>query len=375
MKKSTSLLLIAAMNLRLAVTAITPLFTLIQQQLGLNNAIMSLLITIPLLCFAGGALFAPHYLQMHRLKTVLQVMTGLLIIASLIRPYNTSTLLGGTLLTSLAIAILNITVPTMIAQSTKTKVTQLTSYYSATMNIVAAIGTALAIPLATWLGWRLVICFFAIPAVIAWFSTFWLSPTTATTPHQKTSTTPNLWIVFTHDRIARHLALLMGLQSLTFYTLATWLPAIYQASGATAATAGMLASIFQLVGVPAALLLTILPNSRQKWWLLLAGYTLGLTSMAWSGIGWWLSAGILGFTCALMFSVALNQIATSSSHPDVITSRSALAQSLGYLLAAVGPILIGQGQSLMHSWLPALFALGVLMLATIFVGQQLDKMN
>lgn len=374
MKKFTILMLLVAMNLRLSVTAITPLFTVIRKYLAINNTVMALLVTIPLICFAVGSIVAPQLIQMLGIRTTLLVTTSLLVLANIIRPLNVMTLLLGTLIAGLAIALLNITVPTMIVQIAPNHPTRLTSYYSLTMNIIAAIGTATAIPIASRFNWQVVLILFAIPAIIAWFGTLLLAPKTHHIGNQQQSQNlVKLLSTFKHDPVARQLALFMGLQSLIFYTLTTWLPAIYQASGANSETAGMLLSLFQFVGVPASLLLNLLTSQRQILRWLLTGYGLGMALMAWSGIGWWLSAIVLGFTCVLMFSIALNLIATSSQDTATITSRSAIAQSLGYLLAAVGPIFIGQLQSLANTWIVPLIFLTILMGLTIFIGFKIAK--
>lgn len=371
MKKFTVLILLVAMNLRLSVTALTPLFPLIQQELQVAPSLIALLVTIPLACFGLGSIMVPHLLQRLGMKPMLIVTTSLLLAANLIRPLNTITLLAGTFLIGLAIAGLNIIVPAMITQIAPTDPTRLTSYYALIMNIVAASGTALAIPLATSIGWQTVLSLFALPALVALGSIPILYPKKATVTATAAQSKVSLITSLKHDRMALKLALFMGLQSLIFYTLATWLPTIYHAAGATSAEAGLLLAVFQFIGVPAALLLNVFHSQRQTLRWLLAGYLLGLGLLAWHGLGWWLAAIILGFTAALMFSLALNLIATSSYDAATITNRAAIAQSLGYLLAAIGPVMLGQLQQLTHSWLNPLLVLAGLVGLTIWMGFRL----
>lgn len=374
MKKFTVLMLLVAMNLRLSVTALTPLFPLIQRELQVTPSLMALLVTIPLACFGLGSIMVPHLLQRLGMKTMLVMTTSLLLAANLIRPLNSFTLLAGTFLVGLAIAGLNVTVPSMITTITTiapTDPTRLTSYYALIMNIVAASGTALAIPLATCIGWQTVLSLFALPALIALCSIPILYPKKATVTATVAQPKVSLITSLKYDRIALKLALFMGLQSLIFYTLATWLPTIYRAAGATSTEAGLLLAVFQFIGVPAALLLNVFHSQRQMLRWLLAGYLLGLSLLAWHGLGWWLAAIVLGFTAALMFSFALNLIATSSHDAATITNRAAIAQSLGYLLAAIGPLMLGQLQQLTHSWLSPLLVLAGLVGLTIWMGFRL----
>lgn len=362
------LILATAMNLRLAITAVTPLFPAIQRSLHVDSTLTALLVTIPLVCFAVGAIMTPQLIQRFGILPLLGLTNGILFVANLIRPLSTGTLLVGTTLIGLAVALLNVLVPTMIAQTTTTQVTRLTSFYAVTMNVVAAVGTAVAIPLATIWRWQTVLRSFALPAGVVLLLVVSTPQNAFTTTQTASAPKSGLWQTLYHDRQARRLTGFMGLQSLIFYSLTAWLPTIFQALGASAATAGNLLAIFQAVGIPAALTLTVVTNPRHLLFGLLLGYLGGMGCLAWAGLGWWLAAILLGFTCSLIFTLALNLVATSSSHASVVANRSAVAQSLGYLLAAVGPVVLGDLHDGIGSWLPVLLTLTGLMILTIFAG-------
>ncbi|WP_407888849.1 MFS transporter [Levilactobacillus sp. N40-8-2] len=363
------LILATAMNLRLAITAITPLFPAIQKALHVASPFTALLVTIPLLCFSLGAIVAPRLIQRLGILPLILLTTGSLVIANLIRPLTATTLLVGTLLIGLAVALLNVLVPTMIAQFTTTRVARLTSYYAVTMNVVAAVGTAGAMPLAELWGWHAVLMGFALPAVLTFGIASRLPRHSFSFHPQSTGlATLNLTTTLRHDPQAWQLTAFMGLQSLIFYSLTTWLPTIFQALGASATTAGTLLAVFQLVGIPAALVLNTFTNIRHLLVGLLGGYLGGVLCLAWSGIGWWLAASLLGFTSALIFTLALTLIATSSQEVAVIANRSAIAQSLGYLFAAVGPFIFGEIHDIFGNWSIALMVLISLMLVTIGSG-------
>lgn len=166
-KKLTPLILLLAMNLRLAVTAIPPLFGIIQQHLHITNTTTALLVTLPLICFAIDALAAPRLIRQLGIGPLLLLTTGTLVIANIGRPINRLTLIGGTILIGGAIALLNILIPTLIAATTPSRVTQMTSYYSLTMNLIAAIGTAIILPLATVWGWTTAMQLLGLPAGFA----------------------------------------------------------------------------------------------------------------------------------------------------------------------------------------------------------------
>lgn len=374
MQKNTkiTIILITAMNLRLAITAVTPLFSAIQRTFHVDSGLTALLVTLPLLCFSVGAIVTPRLIRTLGGTPLLWGTNGLLLVANLVRPINTATLLGGTIFIGLAVAVLNVLVPTMIAQTTTTGVTKPTSAYAVTMNVLAALGTAVAIPLANFWGWQLVFRLFSLPAVLTLLALFRLPRGSFPQQAAATGQSTSLWATLRHDTTARWLTLFMGLQSLIFYSLTTWLPTIFQARGASTTLAGNLLAVFQLVGIPAALVLTRVTNQRRLLWGLLGAYLLGGSALLWSGLGWWLAAGLLGFTSSLIFTLALNLIATSSHHVTVIANRSAVAQSLGYLLAAVGPVVLGRLHDHFTSWLPVLAVLAGLVLLTIATGLRLS---
>ncbi|WP_203638465.1 MFS transporter [Levilactobacillus wangkuiensis] len=367
------LILATAMNLRLAITAVTPLFTAIQRSLHVTSSLTALLITLPLLCFSLGAIATPHLIQRFGPTTLLWTTNALLLLASLLRPVTTDLLLTTTIVIGLAVAILNVLVPTLIAQTTVTGATRLTSAYAVTMNVVAALGTAIAIPLATQFSWQLVLQGFGLPALVTLALLWWAPHHLFAQPTTDSAPSVSLRATLQHDKQARWLTVFMGLQSLIFYSLTTWLPTIFHALDATTATSGNLLAVFQLVGIPAALVLTRVTNLRYLLWSLLVGYAVGGLTLLWPGLGWWLAAGLLGFTSSLIFTLALTLIATSSSHVNAIANRSAVAQSLGYLLAAVGPVLLGQIHDFTGSWGPVLGVLGGLVLLTIGVGLRLTR--
>ena len=110
------LILATAMNLRLAITAITPLFPAIQKALHVASPFTALLVTIPLLCFSLGAIVAPRLIQRLGILPLILLTTGSLVIANLIRPLTATTLLVGTLLIGLAVAPVSythLTLPTI----------------------------------------------------------------------------------------------------------------------------------------------------------------------------------------------------------------------------------------------------------------------
>lgn len=370
-KYLTMLVVLIAANLRLAVTGMTPIFTIIQKNWGVTSTYTSLLMTIPLLCFAIGAMLTPRILTSIGLNWFVALATMLLAVANLFRPLSSITMLVGTVLVGLAIAFLNVLVPTIIAQYRPNDATQLTSYYSLTMSLFSAIGMGLVVPLSNLVNWQFSVRLFSIPAIvalIAWVVSKGKLNQGSIQQPKTDDRSVSFWQTLLHDHYAWLLALFMGLQSLIFYSLNTWLPSIYVDYGASSATAGFMLSIFQLVGIPAALLLTWIFNKRIILTIILIGYTGGMLSILLTGPGLWLSAVLLGFTSALIFTLAMALITSSSQRMEVIAVRSGFAQFIGYLIAAVGPLLFGQLHTITGGWLAVILLFIIFIFTTITIG-------
>lgn len=370
----TGLIVAIAANLRLAITAVPPIFTEIQHGLHVTATFTSLLVTIPLLCFAFGAMLTPKILSTIGLNRFMILAIIMLIIANIIRPLGSSTMLMGTILVGLTIAFLNVLVPTIIATYQPQAVTTLTSYFSLTMGAFSALGIALAVPLTRLIGWRLFVQLIAIPAIIA--LGYWLvahrklaneSSDYTQSNHDKSKNVSFLY-TFCHDRYAWLLALFMGMQSFVFYSLSTWLPTMYNESGASLINAGLMLSLFQLIGIPAALLVNFILNKKIILIIILTGYLGGIASIMVGNGALWLSALLLGFASSLIFTFAMTLIATSGNNPQLIAMRSGFAQFIGYLIAAIGPMMFGQIASHTHNVLVMNLAFIAVMLITISLG-------
>ncbi|MCY9806592.1 MFS transporter [Lentilactobacillus senioris] len=371
-KYLTMVVVLIAANLRLAVTGMTPIFSTIQSAWKVDSTYTSLLMTIPLLCFAIGAMLTPQILKQIGLNWFVALSAVLLAVANLLRVINVATMLTGTILVGLAIAFLNVLVTTIIAQYRPSDATQLTSYYSLTMSLFSAIGMGLVVPMSNLVSWQFSIQLFSIPAIIAlivWLLSQKKLQTGLQQPIKKTDAQPISFMqTLLHDHYAWLLALFMGLQSLIFYSLNTWLPSIYVDHGVSSATAGFMLSLFQLIGIPSALLLTWIFNKRIILTIILIGYVGGMLSILLNGIGLWISALLLGFTSALIFTLAMALITSSSNRMEVIAVRSGFAQFIGYLIAAVGPLLFGQLHSVTGGWLSVIITFIIFMVVTISIG-------
>jgi CP family cyanate transporter-like MFS transporter len=171
--------------------------------------------------------------------------------------------------------------------------------------------------------------------------------------------------------LARALTLFFGCQSLNAYVVLGWLPSILTDAGWDARSASLPLALFSAMAVPMSLALPALAGRRRDQRGLVAlttacyaGGYLGLLAapLVPGGLGvlGWLSAGLLGAGNGA-FPLAVTLIGLRSRRTEVTTALSALVQGGGYLLAVVGPLLVGWLHQTSGGWrLPLMLALGTL---------------
>jgi CP family cyanate transporter-like MFS transporter len=155
--------------------------------------------------------------------------------------------------------------------------------------------------------------------------------------------------------LARHVTAYLGLQSVQFYTVAAWLPTLLGDSGVPVRQGGLLLGLANLVGAAAALLAPAqagrMRTQRPLIVVVAACYLIGLGGLLVApatGTLLWVAA--FGLAQGGGFALALTLIVLRSPTPLVAAKLGGVAQCLGYLLAALGPLVIGALHDLTGGW-------------------------
>lgn len=344
----TILVFLIGANLRMMITTIPPLLGMIQDQFHLSSSVSGILMTIPLLCFGLFSAFAGKLGKIFGSRLNILISLVLMGIGDILRVYSVDLMFLGTLLVGLTITVLNVLLPLFLVEYASENVRGYTGIYSVSMNIWAAIGSAVIVPIANAIGWQLAVQIFSVVALIAAVYLRVVLPNNVTPKSKSTNKElPESISVWKQGRIWT-LALFMGMQSFVFYGLLTWIPTIFISKGFSTSEAGLLLGIFQLVGMPASYFVPVLSENKSARapliWSIAAGYGLGIACLVSISKNWpiaILSAVLLGYAVAAVFTYSVSLITLSSRTSAETADVSGMVQTVGYLLAAVSPVLLG----------------------------------
>jgi MFS transporter, CP family, cyanate transporter len=367
-------IVLLAANLRPALTSVAPLIGEIRADTGISNGVAGLLTALPLLAFGLLSPIAPRLARRVGTEGVLLASMFVLAAGILLRSSGTvATLFLGTAVLGAAIGIGNVLLPSIVKRDFPEHTGLMTSTYSSALAISAAIAAGVSYPIAeqTDIGWRMTLALWALLALVA--AVAWL-PLTRSAPSANASAATSyeagsLW----RSVLAWQVTLFMGLQSLGYYVTLTWLPEILQEeAGMSASRAGWMLALAQAVGIASMFLAPVLADRRPSQ----RGVVVASVTVAGAGsLGLLLSAGtattlwvvLLGLGQGACFSLALTFFALRAPDSGSTAALSGMAQSAGYLLAAVGPFLFGVLRDVTHAWtvpLALLFAVSVCLLIT-----------
>lgn len=367
-------------NLRPSITAVGPLIGTIRDDVGFANWSVALLTSLPLVAFAIMSPLAPKL--GHKLTNERALAVGLLIlmIGIAIRSIKVIPLIFlGTLAIGLGIAICNVLLPSFIKSRFPLKIGLMTSLYSTCMALLATISSGVSAPLAEGLhlGWSWALFVWIIPAVFAFFLWVYIARKLAgdnersnTFTGQKHKTRRTVWKSY----LAWMVALFMGFQSTVYYVTISWLPELLMDSGFTKISAGYMLSYFQFLAIPFSFIVPILAVRlhNQIAIVLIANiaYIVGIIGLLFGGslLLYIASVTLIGAASSSNFALALSFLSIRAKNAHDAANLSGMAQSIGYIIAAVGPVLIGYIYDITKAWTIPLISLIIIALCIICFG-------
>lgn len=365
-----------AFNMRSAITAVGPLIGEIRKDLMISNGVAGILTTLPLISFGVFSILAPKFGARYGNERTLFAGLVVLMVGVLLRSAGmTVALFVGTALIGVGIAICNVLLPSLVKQKYPTKIGLMTSMYSTAMNIFAALASGISIPLAVGLGlgWEMSLMTWSVLAFVAiliWIPQLRQNGRPQHSKQPSAKGNKSIW----SSTIAWQVTLFMGLQSFLFYSVIAWMPEILRSYGMSVSMAGWMLSITQFCGLPATFLAPVLAEKfrNQKGLVAVIGvlYGIGISGLFFGGniIVLSISVVLIGIGQGACISLALALIGLRSVNAYQAAALSGMAQSIGYLLAATGPILIGSLFDHTDSWTLSIILLLIVLVITVVAG-------
>jgi CP family cyanate transporter-like MFS transporter len=371
-------IVVLAFNLRPAAVSVGPVLGDVSDGLGMSTAETGVLTSLPVLAFAVFGALAPRLARavgLHRLTlaALLCVVAGLGVRASI---HSVPVFLVLSLLALSGMATANVLLPSLVKLHFPDHVGLLTSIYSTALAIGLTSASVLTVPISdAHDGWRSGLFAWSLTAAIAVLPWLGLIGHDRRPEEVKGGRIGLLDVART--RLGWLMALFFGLQSLQAYSIFGWFAELYQDAGFSAHTAGLLLGVITGISIPLSFLIPWLVARMQNQTLLMClvmgCYPIGYLGLVFAPVsGAWLWAALVGIGTTT-FPLILTLIGLRARTPAGTAALSGFAQSIGYLIAGIGPFGIGQLNDLSGGWTVPLIALLIVTVPQLLVGLAVSR--
>ncbi|MDB5558498.1 MAG: yycB [Enterovirga sp.] len=339
-------LLLIAFNLRAVFSSLSALLPEMMAALEVSAAAASLVTTGPVICLALFAPVAPLLAGRYGTERTVFFMLAALALGTGLRGFPTFTaILVGSLLSGAAIAVMNVLMPSLVKRYFADRPALMTGGYSMVMCVGAALSAGASAPLAGWLGsWNGALAAWALPAAAAallWWAKADLATPSAALPQGLPG---HAWLW--RNPLAWRVTILMGSQSALAYSVFGWLAPILRERGMDPVGAGLVfavAMVGQVVSSFVAPSIATRGRDQRAVTMVLIGFALAgwlgcLQGPLWSA---WFWGFVQGLGQGGTFSVVMTIIILRSPDHRIAAALSGMAQGGGYLIASLGPLLVG----------------------------------
>ena len=340
-------IVLTGLNLRTAVTSIGPVLQELEDGLAISSGLAGLVTTMPVICFAAIGFAGPglsaRFRDSHVLSAALVAMASGLVLRAVAPSFWL--FLAGTVLAMVGGALGNVLLPSLVKRYFPGRTGLLVGAYSAAMSIGATVAAVSTAPIAAAVGadgWRWALGVWAVPAVIA--AVPWLFVRARSGASRATHGAVRMRDL-RHSRMALALMVFFGIQGLEAYIVIGWAAQYLRDVGLSAATAGLLLGLNQVIGIPLSALVPSLTVRHRLQRLLLVTF-MACYAVGWTGL-WaaprtmpWLWMAFLAVAMA-SFPMVLTLIGLRARTPETTAALSTYVQSWGYIIAGAGPLLVG----------------------------------
>lgn len=374
---SVFVIILVSTNLRSPITAVGPVLGQISKVLTLDSFQSSLLTAIPLFMFATCSVAVSkysHVLGMHRF-----LLFGLIILAVgiIVRVWgDTGSLFVGSVMIGLGICVGNVVAPGYIKTNFPHHIGLMTGIFAVAMNLTAAFASGFSLRIGEWtgLGWQGSLGLWGVLAILTIIAVFFdqfAGPKDAA-PGQKQQSKSGIGHIF-RSRLAWYINIFMGIQSLVYYSLISWLPKVLVDYGMAAKDTGWLLFLIQIAMIPIMFFGPIIAHRMKDQRLMAVAVAAGMLGsilifFLFKLEGIYVAAVLLGLSNGMSFSLSILFFSLRAKTTANAIKISGMAQSVGYLIAAFGPPIFGKLHEVDPSWNYSFYCLAGSIILLLITG-------
>jgi MFS transporter, CP family, cyanate transporter len=387
-------ILVLALSLRSAVSALSPIVAEISVDIPLSSVGLGFLGALPPVFFALAGVIAPPIARRVGLELTIGIAVVAIVAGHLVRASAQSyaaLALGGALSLA-AMGIANVLLPPAVKRYFPDRIGGITAAYVTMMSVSTALPAFGAAPIAEAYGWRASLGVWSLTAAVA--AVPWVllivrhRRARADQAPELVEASPALVGRIWHSRTAWAIAITFAVTSLNAYAMFAWLPEILvQTVGVSNIQAGALLGLYSFIAVPGSILGPILVSRlRHPGWVIQAGVLFFLVGYAGLLLApatlTWLWVALIGMG-PVLFPVCLTLVNLRTRSQHASAALSGFVQAIGYTLGALGPLVVGVLHDATAGWtVPMLFLaavavvgipFGIILSKPRFVEQDLDE--
>lgn len=374
---SVLVVILVSTNLRSPITAVGPVLGQISDYLTLDSFQSSLLTAIPLFMFASCSVLVSKYSHVQGMHRFLLFGLIVLAVGIIVRVGGgTTSLFVGSVMIGLGICVGNVVAPGYIKTSFPNKIGLMTGIFAVAMNLMAAFASGFSLRLGDWtsFGWRGSLGVWVVLAIGSIIAVFFdqLRGQKNVIPEQKKQVQTGIGHIF-KSRLAWYISIFMGIQSLVYYSLISWLPKVLVDYGMAAKDTGWLLFLIQIAMIPIMFVGPIIAHRMKDQRLMAVAVAVGMLGsilmfFLYKLDGIYVAVILLGLSNGLSFSLSILFFSLRAKSTANAIKISGMAQSVGYLIAAFGPPIFGKLHEIDPSWNYSFYFLAASVLLLLLTG-------
>jgi len=373
-------ILFVALNVRTAVAAISPIIGMIENDIPLTSLGLGVLGMLPPIAFAVAGVAAPALARARGLDASLLIAAAAMVTGPALRAVSDDyvMLALGSIIALAGMGVGNVLLPPAVKKYFPDRLATVTGGYVMLISLGAAIPAFFAAPIAETAGWRVSVAVWAalaLTALIPWLLLTVRGRQAKRSAANDTAVVPavagiSVWAV-AKSKTAWAITIAFGVSSIGFYSFFAWLPEILiESAAATPVEAGVMLSLFGLIGIPLGILSPILASRVSNIGAVMAGGVLagvfGYLGLAFAPTAiTWLWVVLVGIG-TILFPLCLVLINLRTRSHEGSAALSGFVQSVAYTVAALGPFAVALIREISGGWVwPLMFLLATSLLALI----------